>query len=715
MNHLKYLAGIWIYFFCQITGLAQMSGYYSIGGPGANYASLDDALCELYAQGISDKVVFGLNPGNYSGVAFTAIPGTTAAHTFEMRSATLDSNDVIIDGTISLNNCSYVIFRALTVIGNQQVAFQSQFSNGIKLYYNSFRGGIDMEVYNQLVVKGNYVNGEIDFGLADSLVDNKFESNNEINISAKYLMNNKFLSPYFSTSNPSYTGNTKYIGNFFQGDINHPHATNIFMSGNTFSGDVYLSFNQVLHFNNNLIYGDLNYGDPYLGYWNYLIQNNIFIGGCLVGRGSHSKISYNNFIDGAYLWYEEFYELEVHDNNFCTGISGVSNPSNVSNNNYFPLTYKCYNDSNPLSYDPKYDFNKPGIATNPLLQGKGVSTAPELDFTGKQRKNPPAVGANEISICTDSSNNILSVPCGEQLFLNLCSLPESGSWWWQPDTCIIYPDSSYTSITACCNNTWYLYNSVYGLVDSVILQVNPFQVEIAEMPSFRCGWALPLNATYHPAASYHWTPENGLSDPNIRNPLLYIDDTTHLQYILSCDLEGCGISYDTLNIEFDTRPWVNMWAPEQYHDTVYFATYSTCVDTYYWDFGDGSFSTEENPMHIFEEPGYYEVLHKGSSAYGSDSVSYMFYFFWVSLPENQTKDQITVFPDPVTEVLNIKGLAMGMTSVLSIINLQGRELHCSSTNKGEHHIDMTNYSNGIYILRIRNQNGITKRKIIVLH
>jgi len=235
------------------------------------------------------------------------------------------------------------------------------------------------------------------------------------------------------------------------------------------------------------------------------------------------------------------------------------------------------------------------------------------------------------------------------------------------------------------------------------------------MPTFRCGWSRTLNATYHPNASYHWTPETGLSDPNIRNPLLYIEDSTNLQYILSCEVPGCGISYDTLNIDYDPMPWVNMWSPEQYHDTVYFATYSTCVDTYYRDFGDGSFSTEENPRHIYQEPGLYTVFHKGTRANLSDSVSYLFYFFGVSLPENQIKNLITVFPNPASEILNIHGLALGTTSVISIFNMQGNELFYTTSNKGEYQIDLSNFSNGIYFLKIRNIKSEIKLKIVVVH
>lgn len=40
---------------------------------------------------------------------------------------------------------------------------------------------------------------------------------------------------------------------------------------------------------------------------------------------------------------------------------------------------------------------------------------------------------------------------------------------------------------------------------------------------------------------------------------------------------------------------------------IQFNNESTGALSYIWDFGDGTFSTEENPVHIFANPGNYTV------------------------------------------------------------------------------------------------------------
>ncbi len=801
---MKLIKPLIILFFCialQSSLFAQLSGYYTIGSASANYTTLGEAMTDLYAQGISDNVVFALLPGSYNGVTFSSIPGASATHTFEMRSSTLDSTDVIFNSSVSFYQCSYITLMAVTVstmygraidfvesekifINNcvisslnqnfsndgtinirhfwlnqgfyssitlsycsisspgeciyssnefgsltmqnctsnstNSYALETWLNNKVNLFNNSLFGKVKIESMNAEVIKGNYMSGdENNIGLADSVLDNTFESEFIVHISSRYFKGNKFLAQLVTTGNPVTTLNVNYIDNYFSGAFNPSHAENITMTGNTIMGSVSLAFNKSLHFNRNILYGDLDYGDVYTGYWDYVIQNNVFVGGCLVGRGHHSNISYNNFIEGAYLW-KEYSDIQVHDNNFCRVVEyeKLVNPysnSNILHNNYYPLTY-CFYDTCSVSYDPVYDINRTGVATNPILQGKGWSDAPEYDLLGNKRKNLPAIGANEIVICSDSSNNIITVPCGEQLYLNMCSLPATGTNWWTPDTCIANPDSAYAAVTACGNMTYYLHNSLLGIVDSVSIQTEPFQVEIANnMPVFWCGWTVTLNSTYHTNASYHWTPETGLSDPFIRNPYLTLYDTANLQYVVECEVPGCGVSYDTINIDYNPQPYVNMYYPEQKLDSVFFTSFSTCVDTYFWDFGDGNYSNEENPMHIYQQPGYYTIFHKGTNAFGSDSVSYTFPFFWVSLPEYPLNADIQIFPNPADEEVTVKGLPPGIFTDLSIFSMGGEKLSSINTNLGEQKIDLRNLTNGIYLLRISNAKQESTRKIIVIH
>lgn len=695
---------ILLFLFVISDASSQLSGYYTIGGLGANYQNLPDAIADLYSQGINGDVTFALNPGTYPGITFTNIPGVSEDNKFLLQSVNLDSTEVVIDGTVNFNLASYITIRSITLTSSQIHVIDFDKSNGIYVenciinstypsyFYdgaidiqhfvsdtawskitfshsliectstcifttgtygrtsinnceinsmedlslqggnritlndNIFNGGLDIKTSNYCYLRRNEINGLSEIGQIDSIIDNVFISEEVLKVAADYFQGNYFYGFLLRDPNPGSNSNATFNDNYFECEIQISHANFPKMIGNTFMNDISLSFNKALLFENNKMYGTLNYGTVTSTYWNYRIHNNIFYNEYLLGGGHHSVISYNNFVDSAYL-YVQYSDISVHDNNFCRGIQGNASPENINHNNYYPMIY-CYYDTSSTHYDPGYLYSNPGIATNPLLQGKGWSDAPETDFLGNLRQNPPAIGANEIYICSDSMNNLINVPCGDELYINMCSLPDTGNYWWIPDSCIIYPDSCYSAITACADMTWYLNNSIFGLIDSVTIQVEPFEVQIAEMPLFYCGYARTLNASFHPFANYHWTPEYGLSNPYIRNPLLLIEDTTNLQYILECQIDGCGASYDTLNIDYDPLPNVGIYYPQQNSDTIFFTCSSTCVDEFLWDFGDGTFSNEESPYHIFPENGQYTLTLTGTNSFGSRSHTVNYNYYW---------------------------------------------------------------------------------------
>jgi len=486
---------------------AQLSGYYTVGGEGADYTTLNDALNALNSQGVSGNVIFAINPGTYPGFGLSTVAGCSDSSRVTIQSASLDSSDVVITGTVFFNFADYTGIKALTVqTGNSRsidfyrswdvkvencriissyepgyndgmiyvkhgqswsqftldhcnvsgnepciftydggglnfisynivtssgdLAMESVFSYKTRITDNIFHGGLDLQVSTGSVLKGNTINGSVYVGLPDSIIDNVFHYDHEIRISSKYYKGNYFYVPAFRNASYTINSNIQFIDNYFECDFQIPFATHIVMTGNVFLDDVSLGFNESLLFNRNILHGNLNYGDVSTAYQDFVVQNNLIFDGYVRSTGHYSEISYNNFCDSAYLFLD-YLDNEVHDNNFCRGVEGVVSNESIYHNNYFPLIY-CFYDTNSVHYDPGYNENNPGISTNPLLQGKGWYDGPADDFPGNVRRDPPAIGANEILICSgDPGNHFLEVPCGEQLYLNMCNLPDSGSFFWR--------------------------------------------------------------------------------------------------------------------------------------------------------------------------------------------------------------------------------------------------------------------------------------------
>ncbi|AKB75258.1 cell surface protein [Methanosarcina lacustris Z-7289] len=50
-----------------------------------------------------------------------------------------------------------------------------------------------------------------------------------------------------------------------------------------------------------------------------------------------------------------------------------------------------------------------------------------------------------------------------------------------------------------------------------------------------------------------------------------------------------------------------------------FTDTSKYANKWHWDFGDGTYSTKQNPLHIYKKAGNYKVKLTSTSKYGTDS------------------------------------------------------------------------------------------------
>lgn len=108
-----------------------------------------------------------------------------------------------------------------------------------------------------------------------------------------------------------------------------------------------------------------------------------------------------------------------------------------------------------------------------------------------------------------------------------------------------------------------------------------------------------------------------MSDPAVATPIAEFSDT--LTYLAHISLGDCGGWTNTIHL------WV-IQAPRAYFvwdstvvETVYFTNYSTCADSYLWDFGDGQVSTAETPVHSYATEGEHLVTLVVENFYGRDT------------------------------------------------------------------------------------------------
>lgn len=121
---------------------------------------------------------------------------------------------------------------------------------------------------------------------------------------------------------------------------------------------------------------------------------------------------------------------------------------------------------------------------------------------------------------------------------------------------------------------------------------------------------------------------------------------------------------------------------------------STNADSYFWTFGDGSTSTEQNPTHQFEN-GAYDI--RLDAINECDTFTYSASINVIILSTSGEINSYQLYPNPVRNELNLKG---ENGDYIEVIDLSGKLILSKTLDKIETTINFENLKKGIYFLSI---------------
>lgn len=116
MRQIAALCALW---FASLSGRAQLTGTFTVGGPNPDYATLSAAVGALMNEGASGNVTFDIRPGTYTGqYLLGAVPGSPGSITFRNSSNGAQAVNLEFDAGSSADN---YIFR---VDGTDDIRFE---------------------------------------------------------------------------------------------------------------------------------------------------------------------------------------------------------------------------------------------------------------------------------------------------------------------------------------------------------------------------------------------------------------------------------------------------------------------------------------------------------------------------------------------------------------------------------------------------------------
>ena len=199
--------------------------------------------------------------------------------------------------------------------------------------------------------------------------------------------------------------------------------------------------------------------------------------------------------------------------------------------------------------------------------------------------------------------------------------------------------------------------------------------------------------------TYSWIPADGLSDPNIQNPVATPASTTTYSVTVND-----GNSNVTDNVTVTVNPLPATPVITQQDNTLV----SDAESGNQWYDSNGAIEGATSQVYVpTATDNYYVIV---TNEFGCESEqSNVIYFVYTGVDEYSMK--VGIYPNPATDVMNISGLD-NMNSSIDIIDNKGRVVKSiPDFTKGR--IDISNLEPGIYFVRIVNDKFNIVKKIVV--
>ena len=225
--------------------------------------------------------------------------------------------------------------------------------------------------------------------------------------------------------------------------------------------------------------------------------------------------------------------------------------------------------------------------------------------------------------------------------------------------------------------------------------------------NFCMGDSITLTANGAPG-SYSWSTSATTQSIMVYTPGIYTVTIT--------DANTCYTSSSITLIGY-TQPIAGFTSSVTWN-TATFTDTSTSALSYYWDFDDGSSSTSSNPSHLFNIDRIYHVTQTVTNPCGWDSVGFDVTIFTTGIDGFTTSQGVYVFPNPVSEQLNvvINQSSWNRTEII-LHDILGKQVMTETVeNPGAHftkQIKVSDFAPGVYLLTVKSGNDLVVKKVVI--
>jgi PKD repeat protein len=214
--------------------------------------------------------------------------------------------------------------------------------------------------------------------------------------------------------------------------------------------------------------------------------------------------------------------------------------------------------------------------------------------------------------------------------------------------------------------------------------------------------------------SVNWTNINNATTEEITSPPI----TENTFYRAEISTEGCEEAYSSVvRINITPIP-ISNFNYTAVRGLISFVDNSQNGESYFWDFGDGSTSTEKEPTHNYLSNSNFDVLQKVDNDCGSDSIVKNLSISGVGINELDPNEIITIYPNPNNGTFSIKYSSKEIGSIIiELYNIEGKLMFSKNYEKQTKELkadfNLQTLSKGIYQFRVIGLNKVTNKQILI--
>jgi serine protease len=282
-----------------------------------------------------------------------------------------------------------------------------------------------------------------------------------------------------------------------------------------------------------------------------------------------------------------------------------------------------------------------------------------------------------------------------------------------PDTVSFFTGNQYTTGTLTSDTTFYVSNADNSFESvrapaAVVLKANP-KITTSGSTTFCDGQTITLSVAK--ADSYLWS--TGETTQTIQVGTADVYSVTVKDNTLSCQSTSSPV---TTTVNANPQAAFSVSGDLETSLPINFADQSTDATSWYWQFGDGTNSTSQNPSHTYSQMSNYNVLLTVTATDGCQNTTSNLVAVITGLED--TNSDVFAYPnptrnEPVTVEINDKA---GVQVKLNLINLLGQPAYedefQTASDKTLRVIPLKNLSDGIFILQIKVGSRIITKKIV---